>query len=210
MIWNDGIIASHAGWFLNSCLIIKRTWNNRLVTAQLELKQTELLLNRQQILHPKTWEQADCKGVAMIHLDFPFYTSHLLLVVVAVQSLSFVWVFVTPCIAVHQASLYFTVSQSLFKLMSIELVMPSNYLILCRLFLLLPSVIHATNQERELKWVYAQGQSVKGEYLDTWKIGHFHIHLGWHGLRTLIDRCKLHNDRLYYPCLSHNSVCYNQ
>ena len=79
MIWNDGIIAAHAGWFLNSCLLIERTWNNRLVTAQLELKQTELLLNRQQILHPKTWEQADSKGVAMIHLDFAFYTSHLLL-----------------------------------------------------------------------------------------------------------------------------------
>ena len=37
------------------------------------------LLNRQQILHPKTWEQADSKGVATIHLDFAFYTSHLLL-----------------------------------------------------------------------------------------------------------------------------------
>ena len=134
----------------------------------------------------------------------------LVVVFVVVQSLSCVWLFVIPCTAAHQASLSFTISQSLFKLMSIELVMPSNYLILCRLFLLLPSVIHATNQEREFKRVYAQGQSGNGECLDTWKIGLFHIHLCWHGLTALIDSCKIHNDRLYYPCLSHNSVCYNQ
>ena len=79
----------------------------------------------------------------------------LVVVFVVVQSLSCVWLFVIPCTAVHQASLSFTISQSLFKLMSIELVMPSNYLILCRLFLLLPSVLHATNQEREFKRVYA-------------------------------------------------------
>ena len=41
-----------------------------------------------------------------------------------VQSLSRVWLFVTPCTAARQASLSFTNSQSLFKLMSIELVMP--------------------------------------------------------------------------------------
>ena len=40
----------------------------------------------------------------------------------------------------HQVSLSFTISQSLFKLMSIELVMPSNHLILCHPLLLLPSV----------------------------------------------------------------------
>ena len=42
--------------------------------------------------------------------------------------------------AAHQASLSFTVSWSLPKLMSIELGMPSNHLILCRLLLLLPSI----------------------------------------------------------------------
>ena len=47
---------------------------------------------------------------------------------------------VTPCTAAHQASLSFTVSQSLLKLMSIESVMPSNDLILCCPFLLLPSI----------------------------------------------------------------------
>ena len=44
-----------------------------------------------------------------------------------------------PWTAAHQASLFITNSQSLFKLMSIESVMPSNHLILCRPLVLLPS-----------------------------------------------------------------------
>ena len=59
---------------------------------------------------------------------------------VAVQLLSCVWLFVTPWTAARQASLSFTISQSLLKLMSIELVMPSNHLILCCPRLLLPSI----------------------------------------------------------------------
>ena len=55
---------------------------------------------------------------------------------VAVQLFS-VQLFVTPWTAAHQASLSFTISQSLFKLMSIESVMPSNHLMLCRPLLLL-------------------------------------------------------------------------
>ena len=58
---------------------------------------------------------------------------------VVVHSLSCVQLFVTPWTAAHQASLSFTISQSLLKLMSIESVMPSNNLILCRPLLLLPS-----------------------------------------------------------------------
>ena len=58
----------------------------------------------------------------------------------SVQSLSCVQLFVTPWTAVHQASLSITNSQSLPKLMSIQLVMPSNHLILCRPLLLLPSI----------------------------------------------------------------------
>ena len=48
--------------------------------------------------------------------------------------------FVTLWTAAHQASLSFTISWILLKLMSIELVMPSNHLILCRPLLLLPSI----------------------------------------------------------------------
>ena len=58
-----------------------------------------------------------------------------------VQSLSHVRLFATPWIAARQASLSITNSQSLSKLMSIELVMPSSYLILCRLFLLPPLIL---------------------------------------------------------------------
>ena len=55
-----------------------------------------------------------------------------------VQPLSCVRLFVIPSMAARQASLSFTISQSLLKLMSIELVMPSNHLIICCPLLLLP------------------------------------------------------------------------
>ena len=58
----------------------------------------------------------------------------------SVQSLSRVWLFATPWTAARQASLSITNSWSLCKLMSIELVIPSNHLILCRPLLLPPSV----------------------------------------------------------------------
>ena len=51
---------------------------------------------------------------------------------------------VTPWTAAHQASLSFTNSQSMLKLMSIESVTPSNHLILCRPLLLLPSILPST------------------------------------------------------------------
>ena len=57
-----------------------------------------------------------------------------------VQSLNHVWLFANPWTAARQASLSFTISWSLLKLMSIEWMMPSNNLILCCPLLLLPSV----------------------------------------------------------------------
>ena len=54
--------------------------------------------------------------------------------------LSCVWLFVTPGTAAHQASLSFTINQSLFKLMSIESMMPSHHLILYCPLLLPPSI----------------------------------------------------------------------
>ena len=58
----------------------------------------------------------------------------------SVQSLSRVWLFVTPWTAACQASVSITISWGLLKLTSIELVMPSNHLILCSLILLPPSI----------------------------------------------------------------------
>ena len=58
----------------------------------------------------------------------------------SVQSLNSVQLFETPWTAAHQASLSITNSRSLLKLMSIEWVMPSNHLMLCRPLFLPPSI----------------------------------------------------------------------
>ena len=62
------------------------------------------------------------------------------LIISSVQSLSHVWLFATPWTEKYQASLSITNSRSLLKRMSIELVMLSNHLILCRPLLLSPSI----------------------------------------------------------------------
>ena len=67
-------------------------------------------------------------------------TSDILIVVV--QLLSHVWLFSTPWTTAHQASLSLTISHSLLQLMSIESVLPTNHLTLCRPLLLLPSIFH--------------------------------------------------------------------
>ena len=64
----------------------------------------------------------------------------IIVIISSVQSLSRVRLFATPWNAAHQASLSITNFQSLPKLMYIELVMPSNHLILCHPLLLLPSI----------------------------------------------------------------------
>ena len=75
----------------------------------------------------------------------------------SVQSLGHVWLFVTPWTAACQASLSTTNSRSLLKLMSIELVMPSSHLILCRPLLLLPSIlpsirVFSTESVLHIRW----------------------------------------------------------
>ena len=72
----------------------------------------------------------------------------------SVQSFSRVWLFVTSWTAACQASLSITNSQSLLKLTSIESVMPSNHLILCRL--LLPA-FNLSQHQGLFKWQYAKG-----------------------------------------------------
>ena len=69
--------------------------------------------------------------LTLFYLSVPFSS---------VQLLSHVQFFVTPWTAARQASLSITNSRSLLKLMSFELVMPSNHLILCCPLLLLPSI----------------------------------------------------------------------
>ena len=75
------------------------------------------------------------------HIDFFHSVIHFKIQFSSVQSLNHVQLFVTPWTAAPQASLSITNSQSLLKLMSIELVMPSNHHIFCRPLFLLPSII---------------------------------------------------------------------
>ena len=71
----------------------------------------------------------------LISVSLPFYTE-----IIVVQSLSCVQLFATPRTAACQASLSCTISWSLLKLISIESVMPSNHLVLCRPLILLHSI----------------------------------------------------------------------
>ena len=78
----------------------------------------------------------------------------------SVYSLSCVWLFVTPWTAACQASLSITNSQSPHKPMSIELVMPSNHLILCCPILLLPSSFPASGSFPMSQLFASGGQSI--------------------------------------------------
>ena len=92
----------------------------------------------------------------------------------SVQSLSHVSLFATPLTTARQASLSITNSWSLFKLMSIESVMPSNHLFLCRLLLLPPSIFPSirvfSNESvlcirRPKDWSFSFNISPYSEYL---------------------------------------------
>ena len=99
---------------------------------------------RAHILSRKAWEQ-DCSSFHSLRTGLFICPSHHLLPSTvcqfsSVQSLSYVRLFATLWTAACQASLSITHSWSWLKLMSIESVMPSNHLILCRPLLLPPSI----------------------------------------------------------------------
>ena len=115
-----------------------------------------------------------------------------------VQSLSRVWLFENPLTAAHQASLSFTISQSLLKLMSIESVMPSSHLILCRPLLLLPSIfpsIRVFSDESSLPirwpnyWSFHFSISPSNEYLGliSFKIDWFDLLVVQGTLKSLLQ-----------------------
>ena len=70
--------------------------------------------------------------------------------------------FCHPRTAAHQASLSFTISQSLLKIMPIELVMPSNHLILCSSLLFLPSIFSSI-------WVFSNESVLHIRWPKYWK-----------------------------------------
>ena len=78
-------------------------------------------------------------------------------VVVTVKSLSCLQLFVTPQTVANQVPLSSTTSQSLFRLLSIESMMPSNYLILCSLLLLLPSIFPHIKVFFPVSWLFTSG-----------------------------------------------------
>ena len=115
-----------------------------------------------------------------------------------VQSLSHVQLFATPWTAAPQASLSFTVSQSLLKLMSIESVMSSNHLILCRPLLLLPSIftsIRVFSSESALRirwpkyWSFSFSISPSNKYsgLVSFRIDWFDLLAVQRTLRSLLQ-----------------------
>ena len=104
-----------------------KDWRWKKGTTENEIVWWHYWINSQTKLKPLAYQ------ILVIYLTNVYWTR-------SVQLLSPVQLFATPWTAACQASLSITHSRSLLKVMSIDLVMPSNYLILCHSLLLLPSV----------------------------------------------------------------------
>ena len=108
--------------------------------------------------------------------------------VVVVQSLSRVWLFVTPWTAAQQASLSYAISLSLLKLMSTELLMPSNHLIfwphLLILLSIFPSIrVFSNASALHIRWPkYWSSASVLPMNIQGW------FPLGLTGLMSLLSK----------------------
>ena len=95
--------------------------------------------------------------------------------VVVVQFLSHVRFFVTPWTAASQTPLSFTISWSLLRFMSIELVMLSSHLVLCRPLLLLPSIfpsirVFSSESALHIRWPKYWSFSVSPSSEHSWLI----------------------------------------
>ena len=114
--------------------------------------------------------------------------------------LSHVRLFAIPWTAARQASLSFSISRSLLKLMSIESVMPSNHLILCRLLLLLPSIflwIRVFSNELALHnscpkyWSFSISPSNQSSGLISFRIDWFYFLAVQETLKSLLQHHNL-------------------
>ena len=141
-------------WFLNKSSSGSKDQNNTVMMQLLEWTKTDFTMQRNYKERPHNllesfvhfWmlalEFLLCYQTVLKQEDSQAFISYLHLwdnLVLTVQSLSHVRLFATPWTTARQASLSITNSQSLLKLMSIESMMPSNHLILCRPLFLLPS-----------------------------------------------------------------------
>ena len=118
----------------------------------------------------------------------------------------------SPWTLAHQASLAFTISQSLLKLMSIEWVMPSNCLILCCSPLLLPSIFHSIrvfSSEPVLcirwpkYWSFSFSIKASNEYsgLISFRTGWFVLHAVQGTLKSLLQHHKLKVSILWHSAV---------
>ena len=120
--------------------------------------------------------------------------------VAVVQSLSRVWLFVTPWTIACQASLSLTISRSLPKFMSIELVMPSNHLILCCPLLplsIFPSIrVFSSESALHIKWPkycsFSFSISPSNEYsgLISFRINWFDLLAVQRTLKSFLHHCS--------------------
>ena len=132
--------------------------------------------------------------------------SIVMLLFIVVQLLSCVQLSETTWTAACQTSLSFTVSRSLLRLMSIELVMPSNHLILCHPLLLLPSIFPSIRVFFPVSQLFASGgqsigvsasASILPMYIQDWFL------LGLTGLISLQIKglCRV------YMCMNQYLLC---
>ena len=122
---------------------------------------------------------------------------------IVVQSLSHVQLYTTPWTAAHQASLSFTISRSLLKLMSAESMMSSNHLTLCCPLLLLPLIfpsIRVYSSESALcirwskYWSFSFSISPSNEYsgLISFRIDWLDLLAVWGTLKNLLSNERIH------------------
>ena len=140
-------------------------------------------------------------------IDRPEINPHVCGEFSSVQLLSYVWLFVIPWTAAHQASLFITNFQSLLKLKSIKLVMPSNHLLLCCPLLLLPSIfssIRVFSNELALHirwpmyWSFSFSINPSNEYsgLISFRIDWFDLLVIQGTLRSLLQH---HSSKVLWP-----------
>ena len=142
-----------------------------------------IMKNKPQI---REWDWINLKSICIPKRN-PQGKARIILKISSVQLLSHVWLFATPWTAACQASPSITNSWSLLKLMSIELVMPSNHLILCCPLLfplsIFPSIrVFSTESVLHIRWPkywsFSFSISPSNEYSGL-------ISLGWIGWISL-------------------------
>ena len=191
------------GWvpslFTGNCHIVNQLCSKTKYKVKKKIKETRHLKLMNLVLFyvwgdAKLWAYQDhCFHMHLSYLGPPFHAFSFWVSFSSVQSLSHVWLFATPWTAAWQAFLSITNFQSLPKVMSIESMMPSNHLILCRPLHLLPPLFPSirvfSNESvlcirRPKYWSFSFNISLSNEHPGL-KLLSMH-HYGW--MKWLTDR----------------------